>query len=49
MSVFLGLNGREVHATEIEVVQAMVSLASGSLTETQMASWVRDHLIRSTL
>lgn len=49
MAIFLGLNGKELDATETEVVQVMVALASGSLTELQMASWVRDHLMRLTL
>ncbi|MEP6591970.1 MAG: type II toxin-antitoxin system death-on-curing family toxin, partial [Gemmatimonadota bacterium] len=48
MTIFLGLNGKEVDASETEVVQLMVALASGSLTESQMASWVRDHLTRYT-
>ncbi len=46
MAVFLGLNGKELHATEPELVQVMTALAAGSLKELQLAAWVRDHLVR---
>ena len=47
-AIFLGLNGKELDASETDVVQVMVALAAGSLTETQMASWLGDHVRRST-
>jgi prophage maintenance system killer protein len=46
MAVFLGLNGKEIEANETEVVQLMTALAAGTLKEPQLASWVRDHLVR---
>lgn len=46
MVVFLGLNGKELEMTETEVVQVMTALAAGSLKESQLAAWVRDHLVR---
>src|SRR5690606_27317945 len=46
MAVFLGLNGKELQATEQELVQVMTALAAGSLKEPQLAAWVRDHLVR---
>ncbi len=49
MAVFLGLNGKELEATETEVVQVMTALAAGSLKEPQLAAWVRDHVVRLTL
>lgn len=49
MAIFLGLNGKELNATEAEVVQVMVALAAGSLKEAQLATWVREHLARLTL
>lgn len=49
MAVFLGLNGKDIDATETEVVQVMVALAAGSLSERQMATWVRVHLTRLKL
>lgn len=44
MTVFLGLNGKELDATETEVVQVVTALAAGTLDEPQLAAWVRDHL-----
>lgn len=47
--IFLGLNGKDLDATEAEVVQAMTALAAGSLTETAMAKWIRERLVRLKL
>lgn len=49
MAIFLGLNGKEVDATETEVVQVMTAVAAGSLTEVHLASWVRAHLTHLSL
>ena len=49
MVIFLGLNGKDLDATETEVVQAMVALAAGSLKEPQLAEWVRGRLTRLAL
>ncbi len=48
-AIFLGLNGRDLDATEAEVVQAMTALAAGSLTEPAMATWIRERLTRLKL
>jgi death on curing protein len=47
--IFLGLNGKDLDATEAEVVQVMTALAAGSLTEAAMATWMRARLIRLKL
>jgi death on curing protein len=47
--IFLGLNGKELDATEEEVVQAMTALAAGSLTEVAFAKWIRERLVRLKL
>lgn len=44
--VFLGLNGKELDASEAEVVQVMTALAAGSLTEQMLATWLRERLVR---
>jgi death on curing protein len=44
MFVFLGLNGLQLTAKEVEVVRIMVDLAAGSLTEAELASWIRGHV-----
>lgn len=47
--IFLGLNGKELDATEGEVVQAMTALAAGSFTEVALAKWIRERLVRLKL
>jgi death on curing protein len=48
-AVFLGLNGKELIASEVDVVQTMVALASGALTETDLAVWIRQNTARLKL
>jgi death on curing protein len=43
MVVFLGLNDRELQATETEVVTMMLQLSAGDLSEAALAIWLRDH------
>ncbi len=47
--IFLGLNGKDLDATEAEVVQAMTALAAGSLSEADLAKWIRERLTRLKL
>ncbi len=47
--IFLGLNRKDLDATESEVVQAMVALAAGSLSEADLATWIRERLTRLEL
>ncbi len=42
--VFLGLNGTELEVPEAEVVQVMLAVAAGEMTEAHLATWVRSHL-----
>ncbi len=44
MYVFLGLNGKELDAPEPEVVTIMLALASGTLSEPELAEWIRAHV-----
>jgi death-on-curing protein len=46
MAIFLGLNGYELEATQEEVVTTMLAAAAGHLTESRLADWVRDHLVK---
>jgi death-on-curing protein len=41
MAVFLALNGRELVASEPEVVTTIVALASGELDEETLENWIR--------
>ena len=47
--VFLGVNGKDLDATEAEVVQVMTALAAGSLSEAALATWMRERLVRLKL
>lgn len=49
MAILLGLNGKDLNASESEVVQVMVALAEGSLKEPGLAKWIRKRLKRLTL
>ena len=44
MYVFLGLNGWRLIAEEPEVVRVMLDVAAGTMSETDLAAWVRDHI-----
>ena len=44
--IFLGLNGKELDATEPDVVQAMTALAEDTLSEDDLARWIRERIVR---
>ncbi len=46
-SIFLLLNGHEIEAPEPQVVDMIVRVADGSLTETEFAAWIRSVLVPS--
>jgi death-on-curing protein len=46
MVTFLGLNGHDFEASDAEVVAEIVALADGSVTEDELASWVRQHVTK---
>jgi death-on-curing protein len=41
MATFLALNGLDLDAPETEVVTVMLDLAAGSLSEAELADWLR--------
>lgn len=45
MYTFLGLNKRDIDASEEDVVELMLSVASGTTTEESLADWVRTHAV----
>ena len=49
MMTFLGLNMKELSATEVNVVQMMVALAGEEVTEAVLADWIRARLIPLSL
>jgi death-on-curing protein len=44
LTTFLGINGYELHTTDEDVVVTIIALADGTLSETQLAEWVRARL-----
>ena len=44
--MFLGVNGHALVAEESEVVTAMLGVAAGGATETDLAQWIRDRIRR---
>jgi death on curing protein len=43
IATFLGINGCEIHATDTEVIEEIVALAAGRVSEEQLADWIRAH------
>jgi death-on-curing protein len=43
MVTFLGLNDRDLVATDAEVVAEILALADGSVSEEALADWIREH------
>ena len=43
MVTFLEINGRELEATDAEVVAEILALADGSSSEESLANWIRQH------
>lgn len=43
MITFLGLNGHDCEATDAEVVAEIAGLADGTVSEQELADWVREH------
>jgi death on curing protein len=44
MAIFVELNGSRLEAPDAEVVQVMMGVAAGELTERELAKWLRQHL-----
>lgn len=49
MYTFLGLNGLEIVAEDVEVVQLMLDVASHACDEAGLATWLRSHLAPLTI
>lgn len=43
LATFLELNGQELTASETEVVSEILALASGRVSESELADWIRQH------
>ena len=45
IATFLGMNGYELTATDEDVVSEMLALASGHVSEDELARWIRARMI----
>jgi death on curing protein len=45
MVVFLGINGWDLEAPEAEVVQTILALADHRCSESELADWLRAHMV----
>ena len=43
IELFLALNGMELHADDADCVMTMLSVAAGTLSEDDLAAWIRQH------
>jgi death-on-curing protein len=43
IELFLALNGMELRAVDADCVMKMLSVAAGTLSENDLAEWIRQH------
>lgn len=43
IGLFLRINGSRLTATQVDVVQTILSVAAGHTSETELANWIRPH------
>ena len=48
ITTFLGINGCDLTASDEDVVTEMVALAAGHVSESELASWIRDRMSHIT-
>jgi len=46
LGLFLAMNGWRLETTQIDVIETMLSLARGTLDESELALWVRERIVR---
>jgi death on curing protein len=46
VELFLELNGHELAASDADCVMTMLAVASGDITETKFAAWLREHVTK---
>ncbi len=45
MLTFVSINGHDVEAADHDVLSTMLALAAGRVTETELAAWLRAHIV----
>lgn len=46
LGLFLAVNGWRLETTQVDAIEAMLSLAKGTLDEGSLASWIRGRIVR---
>lgn len=47
IGLFLGINNYHLTATPVDAIQAILALASGDMTENELANWIRNNMKQS--
>jgi death on curing protein len=45
IGLFLGKNGYTLEAEQADATRTILALAAGDVTEDQLATWIRDHMV----
>jgi death on curing protein len=45
IGLFLGKNGYTLEADQADATRTILALAAGDITEDQLATWIRDHMV----
>jgi death-on-curing protein len=48
VGLFLGLNGKQLVADQVDAINVMLAVASGELAEAEFAAWIKKHMKRRT-
>jgi death on curing protein len=43
IGLFLSINGARLRVDQVDAINSILALATGTLNETALASWIRDH------
>ena len=44
MGLFLAINGKRLHADQVDAIHTILNLAAGTIDEATLAAWVREHI-----
>lgn len=43
IGLFLAINGQRLIAPQVDAIETILSVAAGTMTEPELAAWIRDH------
>ena len=46
LGLFLAVNGWRLETTQIDAIETMFSLAQGTLSQSELANWIRNRMVR---